>query len=79
MWTEIISDSLQGPYLLTSRLDGAKCLTFLEILLLSFLSEVPAVIRRQMWFQYDSAPALYANAVRECFARKFEAQRISRG
>lgn len=63
----------------TTSFGRREILTFLETVQPSFLSKVPAVIHRQMWFEHDSAPAHYANAVRGYLTRKFGVQWIGRG
>ncbi|GFV28514.1 uncharacterized protein TNCV_3984651 [Trichonephila clavipes] len=55
VWAGIVGDSLFGPYILPPRLDSHKYLVFLQEVLPELLTDVPASIRRRMWFQQNGA------------------------
>ena len=48
------------PYLLPTRLDGDLYLVFLQEVLPQLINNVPAQIRRRMWFEHGGAPAHYS-------------------
>ncbi|GFV38866.1 uncharacterized protein TNCV_2814821 [Trichonephila clavipes] len=79
VWAGIVGDSLLGPYILPPRLDSHKYLVFLQEVLPELLTDVPAPIRRRMWFQQDRAPSHYARHVREHLDRTFPNRWIGRG
>ncbi|GFT08897.1 uncharacterized protein TNCV_4104141 [Trichonephila clavipes] len=79
MWAGIVGDSLLGPYILPPRLDSHKYLVFLQEVLPELLTDVPAPIRRRMWFQQDGAPSYYARHVREHLDRTFPNRWIGHG
>ncbi|GFV12386.1 transposable element Tcb1 transposase [Trichonephila clavipes] len=79
VWAGIVDDSLLGPYILPPRLDSHKYLVFLQEVLPELLSDVPAPIRRRMWFQQDGASSHYARHVREYLDRTFPNRWIGRG
>ncbi|GFX02091.1 DUF4817 domain-containing protein [Trichonephila clavipes] len=79
VWAGIVGDSLLGPYTLPPRLDSHKYLVFLQEVLPELLTDVPAPIRRRMWFQQDGAPSHYARHVREHLDRTFPNRWIGRG
>ncbi|GFT69210.1 uncharacterized protein TNCV_2253661 [Trichonephila clavipes] len=61
MWAGIVGDSLLGPCILPPRLHSHKYLVFLQEVLPELLTDIPAPIRRRMWFQQDGAPSHYAS------------------
>ncbi|GFV36331.1 transposable element Tcb1 transposase [Trichonephila clavipes] len=65
VWAGIVGDSLHGPHILPPQLDSHKYLVFLQEVLPELLTDVPAPIRRGMWFELDGAPSHYARHVRE--------------
>ena len=77
--TRIVGDCLLGPYLLPSRSNDNKHLTFLQTALPDLMNEIPDSIPRRMLFQLDRAPAHFANAAFTYLIRKFDGQCISRG
>ncbi|GFW01257.1 DUF4817 domain-containing protein [Trichonephila clavipes] len=79
VWAGIVGDSLLGPYILPPRLDSHKYLVFLQEVLPELLTDVPAPIRRRMWFQQDGAPSHYTRHVREHLDRTFPNRWIGRG
>lgn len=79
MWAGIVGDSLLGPYILPPRLDSDKYLVFLQEVLPELLTDVPAPVRRRMWFQQDGAPSHYGRCVRDHLDRTFPNRWIGRG
>lgn len=80
VWAEMIHDPLIGPYLLLDRLNDQKYLIFLQQVLPDLLQNVPANIRRKIWFQFDGAPATIF--FQECTKLPYNAflnRRIGRG
>lgn len=57
VWAGIVGDSLIGPYLMPSPLNGQRYTLFLRDTLPLLLEDVPLGVRRRMWFQHDGAPA----------------------
>ncbi|GFW55823.1 uncharacterized protein TNCV_122071 [Trichonephila clavipes] len=79
VWSGIVGDSLLGPYILPPRPDSHKYLVFLQEVLPELLTDVPAPIRRLMWFQQDGALSHYARHVSENLERTFPNRWIGSG
>ena len=60
----ILGDYLLGPVIIPDRLNWAAYLEFLQSTLPLLMEEIPLAIRREMWFQHDSAPAQFRLQVR---------------
>ena len=63
VWLGILGDDLIGPYLLPPNLNGHIFLTFLQETLPEPLEDVSIVLRLQMWFQQDGAPAHFTHDI----------------
>lgn len=79
VWAGIVNDFLIGPYLLPTRLHGSHYRIFLEEVLPELLQDVPTVVRNQMWFQHDGAPAHFKVVVRNYLDASFAGRWIGRG
>lgn len=65
VWAGIIGNFLVGPYILPNRLNSPTYLVFLRDILPELMEDVPLLVRENMWFQHDGAPAHYGNIVRD--------------
>lgn len=74
----MVDDCLLGPYILPNYLRGDIYLTFLQNILPDFLENVSLVIRRNMWFQHDGAPAHNSQQVRNYLNATFQDKWIGR-
>ena len=79
IWTGIVDNFLIGPYMLPQRLNAINYCVFLRDVLPELLENVPLVIRENMWFQHDGAPAHFSNRARNHLNRSFGARWIGRG
>lgn len=79
IWAGIVGDHLIGPYLLPPRLTGAVYQQFLQNVLPDLLDDVPLIIRRNMWFQHDGAPAHFSMLARQYLTEHFPNRWIGRG
>ncbi|XP_066595419.1 uncharacterized protein [Prorops nasuta] len=57
VWAGLIGDQIIGPFFLPPRLDGEKYASFLEEQLPLLLEDVPLIVRKNLIFQHDGAPA----------------------
>lgn len=78
VWAGIIGNHLIGPCLFPNRLDGRSYFNFVQEILPERLQNVPAHIRRIMWFQQDGAPAHFRREVRELLNSTYGDQWIGR-
>ena len=61
----ILGDKIIGPVVLPRRLGGQGYLEFLQTQLPALLEDVPLIVRRDMWYMQDGAPAHWAVIVRQ--------------
>ena len=65
IWAGILGDKIIGPVVLPRRLGGQGYLEFLQTQLPALLEDVPLIVRRDMWYMQDGAPAHWAVIVRQ--------------
>lgn len=78
VWGGIIGDHLIGPVFLPSRLTGESYRFFLQHELSSLLEDLPLLLRNQMWFMHDGAPAHFSTLSREYLNDAYENRWIGR-
>ncbi|KMQ82561.1 transposable element tc3 transposase, partial [Lasius niger] len=79
VWAGIIGDELIGPYFFEERLNGQNYVGFLREELGPFLENVPLIIRQNMWFMHDGAPAHFSRVARDHLNRNYGQRWIGRG
>lgn len=79
VWAGIVGNYLVGPHILPNRLNSPTYLVFLRDILPELMEEVPLVVRENMWYQHDGAPAHYGTVVRNYLNRTFPNRWIGRG
>lgn len=79
VWGGIIGDHLIGPFFLPGRLTGRSYRHFLQHELPLLLEDVPLLLRHQMWFMHDGAPAHFSILAREYLNGVYENKWIGRG
>lgn len=79
VWAGIIGDHLIGPFFLPGRLDGRSYRNFLETELPILLEDVSLLLRNQMWFMHDGAPAHFSVLAREYLNQVYPNKWIGRG
>lgn len=79
VWAGLLGDSVIGPYVLPSRLNGETYRTFLAQVLPELLNDVPLHVRQRMWFQHDGAPAHFSGIARQHLDATFPGRWIGRG
>lgn len=79
VWAGIIGDFLIGPFFLPPRLDGNIYRYFIEHELPALLEDIPIIMRNQLWFMHDGAPAHFSRTAREYLDRVYEGRWIGRG
>ena len=71
VWCGVIGDRLIGPFVLENNLRGDTYEVFLRNELPCLLEDIPLMVRSQMYFQHDGAPAHYSRLVREYLHASF--------
>lgn len=79
IWCGIVGNFIIGPYELPARLNGNEYLRFLENDLPGMLEDVPLLIRQNIWYMHDGAPAHYSIQVRNFLNQNFPNRWIGRG
>lgn len=79
VWVGIVGDNLIGPYFLPPALNGENYRNFLEHELTALLDDVPLLIRNEMYFMHDGAPAHFSRIAREYLNERFPERWIGRG
>lgn len=79
VWGGNIGDDLIGPCFLPGRLTGQSYRHFLENNLPLLLEDIPLMLRREMWFMHDGAPAHFSVLAREYLDENYENRWIGRG
>lgn len=79
VWAGVIGDTLIGPYILPTNLNGRSYLTFLREVLPVLLEDLPLQLRQNMLFQHDGCPAHYTLPVRQHLNVTYPARWIGRG
>lgn len=79
VWAGIINNYLIGPFFLPVRLNGASYRLFLENELPGLLEEIPLLIRNEVWFMHDGAPAHFSIQARQFLNRTYPNRWIGRG
>lgn len=71
VWCGMINDILLGPYFFEGTLTAARYVEFLQNEFEEMLNGMPLIVRRNMIFQQDGAPAHNARIARENLKEKF--------
>lgn len=79
VWGGIIGDHLIGPFFLPGRLTGDSYRHFLQYELPLLLEDLPLLLRNQMWFMHDGAPAHFSILAREYLNEVYQNKWIGRG
>lgn len=79
VWAGIVGDFLIGPFFLPGRLDGQSYRRFLEDNLPILLEDVPLLLRQQIWFMHDGAPAHFSILARQFLNQTFNNRWMGRG
>jgi Transposase. len=78
VWAGIVNDIIVGPAILPPNLNGENYLQHLRELP-DLLDDVPILLRRDMWFMHDGAPAHFSVPVRNFLNENYEDKWIGRG
>jgi hypothetical protein len=78
LWSGILHDQLNGPFVFPGRLTGAVYLQFSQELP-QLLEDVPLAMRYRMVFQQDGAPPHFIRAVMEHLNVHFSERWVGRG
>lgn len=79
VWGGIVGDHLIGPFFLPGRLTGESYLHFLRHELPLLLEDLPLLLRNQMWYMHDGAPAHFSILVRNYLNEVYPNRWIGRG
>ncbi|EZA49709.1 hypothetical protein X777_12223, partial [Ooceraea biroi] len=71
VWAGIIGNEIIGPFFFPPRLNGQIYSDFLENHLSILLENIPLLLRTQMIFQQDGAPAHFSRQAREILNARF--------
>ncbi|GJQ65997.1 hypothetical protein Trydic_g4090 [Trypoxylus dichotomus] len=78
VWAGIIGNTLLGPFVFPTELNGETYLQFLQGTMPGYLEDVPLKIRKHMWFMHDGVPLHISQSVRNFFHDTYS-QWIGRG
>jgi len=79
VWVGVISDYLIGPYIMPDRLNAHAYLVFLKHGPPELMEDVPILVRGNMWFHHDGAPAHYGLGVHAYLHRTYPGRWMGRG
>lgn len=79
VWCGIIHNQLIGPFFFDERLTGELYTNFLRNELPTLLEDVPLLIRPEMIFQHDGAPAHFSRQARQYLNEAYPNRWIGRG
>ncbi|KAE8743491.1 hypothetical protein FOCC_FOCC010914, partial [Frankliniella occidentalis] len=71
VWAGIVGDFIVGPYFLEHNVNAENYANFLNDQLPVLLGDLPAEVRRNMWFQQDGHPAHTSLVARGILNRDF--------
>lgn len=78
VWGGIIGDHLIGPVFLPGRLTGELYRYFLQHQLCLLLEDLPLILRNEMWYMHDGAPAHFSILAREYLNEVYQNKWIGR-
>ncbi|XP_066600036.1 histone-lysine N-methyltransferase SETMAR-like [Prorops nasuta] len=79
VWAGLIGDRVIGPVFFPPKLDGEKYVEFLQEQLPLLLEDVPLLVRENMIFQHDGAPAHFHRNTRTTLDAQFPDRWMGRG